>query len=93
MYKLSRVIQAHKRDVRCLDYHDGVLVTGGNDKTFSLFAFTGGNSTLISSSDIFDSEVIAIKINRYEKQSAFFIVLGCRNGKIYAFDRAGNPTL
>lgn len=93
MYKLSRVIQAHKRDVRCLDYHAGFLVTGGNDKTFNLYSYSVGNSTLIASSDIFESEVIAIKINRYDSNSPFFVVVGCRNGKMFAFDRAGNPSL
>lgn len=93
MYKLSRVIQAHKRDVRCLDYHDGVLATGGNDKIFNLYAYHSGDSTLIATSDIFESEVIAIKINKFDKSSPFFVVLGCRNGKIYAFDREGNPSL
>jgi len=37
MYKLSRVIQAHKRDARCLDYSAGILATGGNDKHFNLY--------------------------------------------------------
>jgi len=77
MYKLSRVIQAHKRDARCLDYHDGFLVTGGNDKVFNLYAYSNGNATLIASSDIFESEVSAVKINR----------------KIFTFDRTGNPSL
>lgn len=93
MYRLSRVIQSHKRDVRCLDYYEGILATGGNDKTFNLYSYAKGNSTIITSSDIFDSEVISIKINRYEQQSPYFIVLGCRNGKIFAFDRTGNPSL
>jgi hypothetical protein len=53
MYKLSRVIQAHKRDVRCLDYYQGILATGGNDKIFNLYTYSNGNSTLIATSDIF----------------------------------------
>lgn len=55
MYKLSRVIQAHKRDVRCIDYYNGILVTGGNDKVFNMYTYNNGNYTLIGSSDIFDS--------------------------------------
>lgn len=67
MYKLSRVIQCHKRDVRCLDYYRGVLVTGGNDKSFNIYAYSSGNSTLLLSPEgIIDSEVMAIKINRYQ---------------------------
>lgn len=93
MYKLSRVIQAHKRDVRCLDYHDGFLVTGGNDKVFNLYAYSNGNATLIASSDIFESEVSAVKINRFDTNSSFFVAVGCRNGKIFTFDRTGNPSL
>jgi WD40 repeat protein len=92
MYRLSRVIQAHKRDARCLDYYNGMLVTGGNDKTFNLYTYKNGNSTLLTSSDIFDSEVLSIKINRFES-SSHFVALGCRNGKIYVFDQEGNPSL
>jgi len=55
MYKLSRVIQAHKRDARCLDYHDGILATGGNDRTFNLYSFNKGEPLPITSSDIFES--------------------------------------
>lgn len=56
MYQLSRVIQCHKRDVRCLDYYRGVLVTGGNDKTFNIYAYSSGNSTLLLSPEgIIDS--------------------------------------
>lgn len=93
MYKLSRVIQGHKRDVRCIDYFEGVLVTGGNDKVFNLYNYQSGNYTLITTSDIFGSEIISCKINRLDKQSPVFVLLGCRNGKIYAFDQVGNPTL
>lgn len=42
MYKLSRVIEAHKRDVRCLDYYEGILVTGGNDKKFNIYTYFAG---------------------------------------------------
>lgn len=91
MYILSRVIQAHKRDVRCIDYHQGVLVTGGLDKILNLYSYHNGNSTLIASSDICESEIISVKINRLEKNAHCFVLVGCRNGKIFAFDQLGNP--
>ncbi len=93
MYRLSRVIQSHKRDVRCLDYFEGLLATGGNDKTFNLYSYSKGNHTSIATSDIFESEVISLKINRHDKQSPYSVILGCRNGKIFGFDRSGNPSL
>jgi hypothetical protein len=55
MYILSRVIQAHKRDVRCIDYFQGILVTGGLDKILNIYSYHSGNSTLITSSDICES--------------------------------------
>lgn len=64
MYNLSRVIQAHKRDARCLDYFAGALVTGGNDKTFNLYSYKNANYTHITTSDIFEAEILSIKINR-----------------------------
>lgn len=91
MYKLSRVIHAHKRDIRCLDYYGGMLLTGGNDKVFSLHSYHDGNHTLINSSDICEAEIVALRINRLEGNEHLFAVLGCRNGKIYGIDREGNP--
>jgi WD40 repeat protein len=91
MYKLSRVIHAHKRDIRCLDYYGGLLLTGGNDKVFSLYSYHDGNHALISSSDICEAEIVALRINRLEGNEQLFAVLGCRNGKIYGIDREGNP--
>ena len=49
MYKLSRVIQAHKRDARCLDYLDGLLITGGSDKVCSIYQYQQGNYSHINS--------------------------------------------
>ena len=48
MYKLSRVIQAHKRDARCIDYFDNTLVTGGSDKVFNIYSYKGGTYTQIN---------------------------------------------
>lgn len=93
MYKLSRVIQAHKRDVRCIDYFNGILVTGGNDKIFNMYTYNQGNYTLIATSDIFESEIISLKLNKNGPSSKHFALLGCRNGKIYCFDQEGNPSL
>lgn len=93
MYKLSRVVQAHKRDARCIDYHEGLLVTGGSDKIFNLYAFKAGNCTLLTSSDILEADVISIKINKHHPKSLTFVALGCRNGDIFCFDREGNPSL
>ena len=63
MYKLSRVIHAHTRDARCLDYHQGILASGGSDKTFKLYSYKDGNCAQNSSTTL-DSEVISIKINK-----------------------------
>lgn len=93
MYKLSRVVQAHKRDARCMDYHEGLLVTGGSDKVFNMYSYKTGNCTLLTSSDIFEADIISIKINKRNPKSAVFAVLGCRNGDIFCFDREGNPSL
>ena len=93
MYKLSRVIQAHKRDARCIDYCNGILVTGGSDKIFNMYSYNGGNHTLITSSDIFTSEIISIKINKRNPKSPIFIAIGCRGGDIFLFDKEGNPAL
>lgn len=49
MYKLSRVIQAHKRDARSIDYFDNILVTGGSDKVFQIYSYKDGNYTHINS--------------------------------------------
>lgn len=93
MYTLSRVIHGHKRDIRSIDYYEGILVTGGLDKVVNFYSYHSGNSTLIASSDIFQSEIISIKINRTQKNPTHFVLIGCRNGKIFAFDQYGNPTL
>ena len=42
MYKLSRVIHAHKRDARSIDYFDGILVSGGSDKTCQIYSYKAG---------------------------------------------------
>ena len=42
MYNLSRVVAGHKRDVRCLDYHQGVLITGGSDKFYNIYEYNAG---------------------------------------------------
>lgn len=52
MYCLSQVYQAHLRDVRCLDYNAGLLVTGGNDKRCLMFEYKEGKCTPLTSSDI-----------------------------------------
>ena len=49
MYKLSRVIHAHKRDARCIDYIDNILVTGGSDKVFQIYSYKEGTYTHINS--------------------------------------------
>ena len=49
MYKLSRVIHAHKRDARCIDYFDNTLVTGGSDKVFKIYSYKAGSYTHINS--------------------------------------------
>ncbi len=91
MYRLSRVIQAHKRDARCIDYFNGILVTGGSDRTFNMFSYRAGNCTHLMSSDIFDADLISIKINKRNPKDHIFVVIGCRNGDIFSFDREGNP--
>lgn len=87
MYRLSRVIQAHKRDARCIDYFNGILVTGGSDKTFNMFSYRSGNCTHLMSSDIFDADILSIKINKNNPKDHIFVIIGCRNGEIFCFDR------
>ncbi len=42
MYDLSYEQNYHSRDMRCLDYYNGVLVTGGSDKVFHMFNVING---------------------------------------------------
>lgn len=93
MYCLSRVVAAHKRDTRCLDYHLGRLLTGGSDKLFNVFGWEKGEWHQQASSDITDSEIICAKINKMDPQSQWWCLLGCKNGKIMALDALGNPSL
>ena len=88
MYKLSRVIDSHKRDARCVDYFEGLFVTGGSDKVFKLYSYNEGVYTQVNSVTL-ESEVISIKINKREPDSPIFIILGCRNGEIHAYDKQG----
>lgn len=37
-YDLSVNKKCHSRDLRCLDYHNGILVTGSSDKTLKIFS-------------------------------------------------------
>jgi hypothetical protein len=43
MYELSQIIQSHQRDLRCLDYYNNLLVTGGSDKKFNLYSVQNGH--------------------------------------------------
>ena len=42
MYELSQTRRDHKRDLRCLDYHAGRLVTGGSDNVLNIFSLADG---------------------------------------------------
>lgn len=37
-YQLSINQPSHTRDLRCLDYYGGLLVTGGSDKLVKLYS-------------------------------------------------------
>ena len=89
MYKLSRVIHAHKRDARCLDYHEGVLASGGNDSLFHLYSYTHAPPLSLTASTLPDSEVLSLKLNR--TRNSHFLIIGCKNGDIFSFDHQGNP--
>lgn len=37
-YELSVNKKYHTRDIRCIDYFNGILVTGSSDKTLKMFS-------------------------------------------------------
>ena len=37
-YELSINKRCHDRDLRCLDYYQGILVTGSADKTLKIYS-------------------------------------------------------
>ena len=53
MYELSENKILHSRDLRCLDYYAGTLVTGGSDRVFKMFSVDAGKLEQITSLDIF----------------------------------------
>ena len=89
MYELSYEQNYHSRDMRTLDYHSGILVTGGSDKIFHIFNAKNDQLDKITTVDIFDKNILSTRINR--KGGAIFVVVGCTDGKIYAFDQVGSP--
>lgn len=64
MYDLSQSKFLHKRDLRCLDYHAGTLVTGGSDNLFTMHALHAGALEHITSQDFFTKNILSVRINR-----------------------------
>ena len=43
MFKLSKTIFGHSRDLRSLDYWHGTLATGGSDKIVNIYSYEQGH--------------------------------------------------
>ena len=74
-----------------MDYHAGELVTGGSDKFFKKFSLSKGAVEQIAALDIFEKNLLSVKINRYG--GAGHALAGCADGKIYLFDHGGSPIM
>lgn len=88
-YQLSLNQQCHTRDLRSLDCWNDVLVTGGSDKIVKIYSLKGSTLEQISSVDIFEKNILSVRINRRGGDIGIFA--GSADGKIYGFDFAGNP--
>lgn len=91
-YQLSVNKKCHTRDLRCLDYHQGVLVTGSADKTLKIYSTKGENIDEIANVTVFEKNVLSVRINR-KGGSQVFVFAGCGDGKIYGLDHVGNPVM
>ena len=72
-----------------MDYHAGILVTGGSDNIVKMFTVADAKVELLCTHDIFAKNILSLKINK--KEGEMHVLVGCADGKIYGFDRNSTP--
>lgn len=80
----------HGKDVRTLDYHNGVLISGGLDNTVVFYSKVDSRLVEVGRCNIFESYILSVKINPFAQTGNKFLV-GCKDTKIYVLDHQGNP--